>query len=501
LRLTDLLASAADPAEAAPAPGGDPRLAGYEILGLTADSRLVRPGFLFAALPGSRADGRDFILQAIERGAVAVLAPGGTRLPVIGREVALIEDDNPRRRLALLAAAFAGRQPKTLVCVTGTSGKTSVAHFTRSLWVSAGRRAASLGTLGLVPPEALDEAPPSLTTPDPVALMRALAGLAAAGYEHLVMEASSHGLDQYRLDGVRPAAAAFTNLSHEHLDYHGSLDAYFAAKRRLFAELLPEGATAVIAADAAQAADLIALAGRRKQRVITFGYDPQAHLRLVERRPTANGQVLVLSLFGRRHELALPLLGEFQALNVLAALGLVLGSGLPLAEALAALPRLDVVPGRLEFAARTPAGGRVYVDYAHKPAALEAVLQALRPHTGGRLWVVFGCGGDRDRAKRPLMGEIAARLADQIVVTDDNPRSEEPAAIRRAILAACPQALEVGDRRAAIALAMLGLASGDVLVVAGKGHEAGQIVGDRVLPFDDRYVARQVAELMPGRAA
>ena len=498
MRLIDLLARATPQHTAETAP--DLEIEGLTIEGLTADSRAVRPGFLFAALPGSKVDGRAFIDQAVAQGAVAVLAPLGTKLKRSRRPVQLIEDENPRRRLALLAAAFFGRQPRQVAAVTGTSGKTSVAHFTRLLWELTGHPAASLGTLGLVPADALVFQPPSLTTPDPVALMRSLAGLAAAGYEHVALEASSHGLDQFRLDGIRPAAAAFTNLSHEHLDYHADMAAYFAAKRRLFAELLAEGGTAVLNLDAPESADLLALAKARRLRTITYGLAEGADLRLVERRPTATGQDLHLSVLGARQGVALPLIGDFQAMNVLAALGLAMATGGQLAQLMLALPRLGVVPGRLEHVGATPSGGQVYVDYAHKPAALEAVLRTLRPHVAGRLWVVFGCGGDRDRAKRPLMGQIASRLADQSIVTDDNPRSEDPAAIRQAILAAAPTALEIGDRRAAIAAALLGLGQGDALVIAGKGHESGQIVGAVTHPFDDRAVARELLAQMGGAA-
>lgn len=497
MHLTDLLAAAAIGSKELDPRALDPELGQLDIQGLTADSREVRPGFLFAALPGSRQDGRDFIDQAIQAGASAVLAPSGTiLLKSYERPLALLTDGNPRRALALLAAAFYGRQPNTLVCVTGTSGKTSVVHFTRSLWTLLGKRAASLGTLGLVPADAVPDPVPYLTTPDPVALMRTLSGLARAGYEQVAMEASSHGLDQFRLDGVRPRAAAFTNLSHDHLDYHGTLEAYFAAKCRLFAELLPEGAPAVVDLDVPEAAKLSLLAKQRGLRFISYGGAEGADLRILERRPTPAGQDLVLSLFGRRQVLSLPLIGEFQARNVLAALGLVVGCGEPLEAVLPHLPRLTGVPGRLEYVATTPAGGRVYVDYAHKPGALQAVLETIRPHTPGRLWVIFGCGGDRDQKKRPVMGEIAARLADQAIVTDDNPRGEDPAAIRRAVMAACPQALEIGDRQAAIATGLMGVGEGDVLIIAGKGHESGQTVGDKVLPFDDREVARRLtAEL------
>ncbi len=469
-----------------------------EIAGLALDSRQVGPGYLFAALPGSRVDGREYIDQAIDRGAVAVLArrtyrPARLRPP--GRAADRRQSAPPPRPAG--RRAFYGRQPATVVAVTGTNGKTSVAEFARQLWADAGQRAASLGTLGLVPAEALDEQPPALTTPDPVALMRSLAALAAAGYEEVALEASSHGLDQYRLDGLALSAAAFTNLTRDHLDYHGTLEAYFAAKRRLFEELLPSGAVAVINADAPQAPELAAIARARGHRLIAFGIAETADLRLLARRPTAEGQQLLLTVAGRRAEITLPLLGEFQAFNVLAAMGLAIGCGMAAEQALdAAAPSSRGVPGRLEFVGRTPAGGGSMSTTPTSPAALETVLRTLRPHARGRLWVVFGCGGDRDRAKRPLMGELAQRLADQAVITDDNPRSEDPAAIRAAMLAAAPQALEIGDRRAAIATAMLGLGAGDLLVIAGKGHESGQTVGAQVLPFDDRQVAREIAQQM-----
>jgi len=463
-----------------------------EIRGLTADSRAVERGFLFAALPGSRHDGRAFIAEAVARGAVAVLAPQGTALPEGAGAAALVTDDNPRRRLALMAARFYEVQPRSIAAVTGTNGKTSVASFTRQIWQRLGYRAASLGTLGLVP--ARPNAPKSLTTPDPVELHRCLAALARDGIDHLVMEASSHGLDQHRLDGVRVTAAAFTNVTRDHLDYHGSMAAYLAAKRRLFAELLAADGTAVLNADDPAAAALAEACAARGLRVMTYGSRGR-DLRLLRQEPTQDGQRLTLEIDGRRHEVSLLLAGTFQAANVLAALGLVLATGAQtpgtLDHALDVLGGLEGVPGRLESVGRTPRGAEVYVDYAHTPDALQTVLQALRPHTAGRLHVVVGCGGDRDPGKRPMMGEIAARLADAVIVTDDNPRSEDPAAIRRAILAAAPQAEEIGDRGEAIARAVATLSAGDVLVIAGKGHESGQIVGDRVLPFDDRDVARR----------
>lgn len=461
-----------------------------EISGLAVDSRKVAPGFLFAALPGSRVDGRTFIDQAVAQGAVAVLAPPGTTLKAYDRPIQLVTDENPRRRLALMAARFYERQPATIAAVTGTNGKTSVASFTRQIWQHLGRSAASLGTLGLSPPRA--DAPQSLTTPDPIELHRCLAALADDGVECLAMEASSHGLDQYRLDGVRVAAAAFTNLTRDHLDYHGGMAAYGQAKLRLFSELLAPGGTAVVNADLPFGEEVSAVCARRALRTITYGV-AESDLRLIGQEPTEHGQKLLLDIFGQAHAVELPLAGTFQAANVLAALGLAIATGTEPEKAVATLGSLEGVSGRLELVARTERGGQIYVDYAHTPDALETVLTALRPHTRAQLWVVFGCGGDRDRGKRPQMGEIAQRLADRAVVTDDNPRSEDPAAIRREILAAAPEAQEIGDRGEAIAIAVAALGPGDVLVIAGKGHESGQIVGDRVLPFFDRDVARVAA--------
>lgn len=468
-----------------------------EVTGLSADSRRIEPGHLFAALPGSRHDGRDFIDSAVERGAIAVLAPPGTSLRDHGRPVALITDENPRRRLALLAARFYRRQPRRIAAVTGTNGKTSVAEFTRQIWQAQGLAAASLGTLGLIPPS--PSAPASLTTPDPVELQHCLAALAMNDVDHLALEASSHGLDQYRLDGVEVGAAAFTNLSRDHLDYHGGMGSYFAAKQRLFAELLPAGGTAVLNADAEEYPLLAEIAAARGHEVVDYGSEAKA-LRLLARAPQEDGQSIEIEVFGKRHAFHLPLAGAFQAHNVLCALGLATATGAETEAAVEALAGLDGVPGRLELVGRTPRGGAVYVDYAHTPGALETLLTALRPHTKGRLSVVFGAGGDRDRGKRPMMGEVTRRAADRIVVTDDNPRGEEPASIRRAILAAVPEAQEIGDRAAAIRFAVGELGPGDVLAVAGKGHESGQTVGDQVLPFDDREVARAaIAELLERR--
>ncbi|MBI1205690.1 MAG: UDP-N-acetylmuramoyl-L-alanyl-D-glutamate--2,6-diaminopimelate ligase [Azospirillum sp.] len=479
-----------------PSPRADPAALpalDREIGGLSADSRAIGPGFLFAALPGSRADGSTFIADAIARGAVAVLAPPGTRLPDGAGKVALIEDPAPRRSFALMAARFYRTQPATIAAVTGTNGKTSTVQFARQLWSALGHRAASLGTLGLLGPDgaAMATAGASMTTPDPVALHADLARLAAAGIGHLAVEASSHGLDQCRLDGVRVTAAGFTNLTRDHLDYHGTMDAYFAAKARLFGEVLEPGGAAVLNADLPEFPALAALCRDRGHRVIGYGRAGR-ELTVVAVTPLPHGQRLDLVVFGRRVTVDLPLVGRFQAWNALCALGLVVAEdAATAAPAVAALSRLEGVAGRLQLAARHPScGAAVYVDYAHTPDALETILAALRPHAAGRLVVVFGCGGDRDRGKRPVMGTIAARLADRVIVTDDNPRTERAAAIRQEVLAGCPTAEEIGDRRAAIRAGVAGLAAGDLLVIAGKGHEQGQIVGSEIRPFDDAAEVR-----------
>jgi UDP-N-acetylmuramoyl-L-alanyl-D-glutamate--2,6-diaminopimelate ligase len=473
-----------------------------DISGLTADSREVRPGYLFAALPGNKLDGRRFIADAVTRGAVAILTDDAQDLDALrmdGGPVAIVTDPNPRRRLALMAARFHAPQPHTIAAVTGTSGKTSVAAFARQLWQSVGRPAASLGTLGIVAPGFVR--PGALTTPDPVTLHRELAELARAGIDHVALEASSHGLDQYRLDGLAITIAAFTNLSHDHLDYHPTMAAYFAAKSRLFADLLPPGGTAVLNADAGEFAALAAIARRRGHRIIAYGRAESADLRLVDAAFERGHLVLALRILGREATVTLHhLAGDFQAMNALAAFGIALASGCRADDLLTAMAGLDSVPGRMQLVAAHPNGAPIYVDYAHKPDALQTVLNALRPHVGGRLVVVFGCGGDRDVGKRPIMGEIAYRLADTVIVTDDNPRSERPEAIRAAILAACPGAREIGDRHAAIRAAIVGLAPGDLLVIAGKGHESGQIVGKTVHPFDDAVVAREIVAEMTGTA-
>jgi UDP-N-acetylmuramoyl-L-alanyl-D-glutamate--2,6-diaminopimelate ligase len=466
--------------------GAPPRIAG-----LTADSRAVAPGFLFAALPGARQDGRAFIAEAVARGAAAVLAPEGTAWPQGAPRLPLLTAADPRRALALLAAAFHGAQPATLVAVTGTNGKTSSVDFLRQIWALDGLRAASLGTLGLVAPGFPQG--PSLTTPDPVALHVTLAALARAGIGHAAMEASSHGIDQRRLDGVTLAAAGFTNLTRDHLDYHGGMAAYRAAKLRLFDTLLPPGGAAAANADmeAESLAALRGIAADRGLRLMTVGERGEA-VRLLRQVPRAEGQALEIEAFGTRHAVTLPLPGRFQADNALMALALTVATGSAPARAVALLASLTGVRGRMELAARLPNGAAVYVDYAHTPDALVRLLVALRPHVapGATLHVLFGAGGDRDPGKRPLMGAACAGHADMCWVTDDNPRSENPAAIRAAVLAGCPGGIDAGDRAGAIARALNALRPGDVLAVAGKGHESGQTIGAVTHPFDDVAVVR-----------
>ncbi len=473
----------------------DTSSADVDIRGLTADSRTVQPGYLFAALPGARTDGSRFIADAIARGAVAVLADASAKRAPIPAAVPVVADPNPRRRFALMAARFYGRQPHTIAAVTGTSGKTSVASFTRQLWAELGYRAASMGTLGTIGPGFAR--PAMLTTPDPVELHRELAELFLAGIDHLAMEASSHGLDQYRLDGVALRAAAFTNLSRDHLDYHAGMEDYLAAKLRLFSEVMTPGGVAVLNADAPEYPALLEACRAGQHRIVSYGARG-SELRLMEVKPSERGQRIAFAFGGRRYDVELGLIGAFQASNVLAALGLVLGTGAAPRAAIAALEHLNGVTGRMQRVARLANGATVYVDYAHKPGALETVLRALRPYAPGKLVLVFGCGGERDAGKRPMMGEVAARLADRVIVTDDNPRGEDAAAIRLAILAGCPGAGEIGSRAEAIAEAVRELGSGDLLLVAGKGHERGQIVGNRVLPFDDAEVARRLVQELGG---
>ena len=458
----------------------DPQTGGLAVAGLAADSRTVKPGDVFFALGGSKTDGARFIGAAVAAGAIAVVAghPHSASVPVI-------VTSNPRRALALAAAAFYPRQPQIVAAVTGTSGKTSVAAFTRQLWESLGHDAASLGTIGIVSRHR--NVYGSLTTPDPVALHRALDELAGEGVTHLALEASSHGLDQHRLDGVRVAAAAFTNLSRDHMDYHPTVEHYLAAKLRLFTDLAPEGGPAVIAADHEHSAAVIAAARARKLDVMTVGRHGEG-IRLVDAAIDGFGQRMTIEHQGQTYRLRLPLVGEFQIENALVAAGLVIATGGDAARAFAALEKLEGAKGRLELIGERN-GAPVFVDYAHKPDALMKALEALRPYAKKRLVVVFGAGGDRDAGKRPLMGAIAAQHADAVIVTDDNPRSEKPAAIRAEILMAAKGATEIGDRAEAIRSAVASLQPGDVLLIAGKGHKTGQIIGDKVLPFSDHEAA------------
>jgi UDP-N-acetylmuramoyl-L-alanyl-D-glutamate--2,6-diaminopimelate ligase len=467
-----------------------------EILGLTADSRQVAPGWLFAAMPGCKTDGRAYIRAAVAAGAVAVIAPEGSEdVPgdVLGDAV-LLTAAEPRRMFARFAASFYAVQPPTLAAVTGTNGKTSVSVFTRQLWARLGRNAASLGTVGVVSPKRTVSG--GLTTPDPVTLHRLLAELAGDGVTHACLEASSHGLDQYRLDGLALSAGAFTNLTRDHLDYHLDMEAYARAKLRLFRDLLPAGAPAVLNADSEWYGRFHEICDIRNHRILSFGENGK-ELALLERVAGADAQRLTLDVLGKRHTVRLPLAGAFQASNALCALGLVIGCGADVDDAVAALETLEGVPGRLQAVAEYNEAP-ILVDYAHTPDALATVLQAVRPHVARRLFVVFGCGGDRDPGKRPQMGAVAEELADEVIITDDNPRTEDPDLIRSQILATCPKAVELGDRTTAIAAAIAELAPGDVLVVAGKGHEQGQIIGDEVHPFDDATVCRQVVEALEG---
>lgn len=452
--------------------------ASLPISGLTADSREVKAGYLFAALPGTVVDGAKFIGQAFERGASAVIAAKGA----YKGSGLVIETSNPRQLFAKAAARFFGKQPDLAVAVTGTNGKTSVAAFVREIWQAMGFRAASLGTVGLVGPGVSEYL--SHTTPDPVQLHGMLAKLSEDHIEHLVLEASSHGLAQFRLDGVRFSAAAFTNLTRDHLDYHGSAENYFDAKMRLFEELLPAGAPAVINADTPYGAEAIKRAGTCGLKIFTVG-KLGSGLKLLASRREGFGQHLDVQGPQKRHSVYLPLVGEFQTSNALVAAGLVIATGGEETMALHALESLHGAKGRLELVGKSKTGAPIFVDYAHTPDALENAVTSLRPYTDERLVVVFGAGGDRDKGKRPLMGTVAARLADVKIVTDDNPRTEDASVIRSEIMAACPGAKEIADRAKAILTAVDGLAAGDVLLVAGKGHEEGQTVGTTVIPFSD----------------
>lgn len=457
--------------------------ADLEVTGISSDSRQVKPGVVFFALAGTKADGATYAADAARRGAAAIVAGSA----IAGLPVPVLAVDDPRLALALSAARYFGKQPETMVAVTGTSGKTSVAAFTRQIWEQAGYAAASIGTTGVVAPGRNEYG--SLTTPDPVALHQLLKELADAGVTHASMEASSHGLDQRRLDGVKLAAGGFTNLGRDHMDYHPTVEDYHRAKLRLFDTLLPKGAPAVIFADDPWSAPTIQAAQAAGLDVLTVGRHGD-FLKLKRVEHERHRQRAEVEAGGALYEVDLPLAGDFQISNALVSAGLAISTGTPVAKALLALEKLKGAPGRLDLVGTTTNGAPVYVDYAHKPDALENVLASVRPFTTGRVIVVFGCGGDRDRGKRPIMGEIATRLADVVIVTDDNPRSEVPETIRAAILAAAPDAIEIGDRRQAIHEAVAMLHAGDTLIVAGKGHEEGQTIGTETLHFSDHEEVR-----------
>ena len=456
------------------------------VTGFAIDHRKVAPGNVFGAFPGMRVNGEDFIADAVRSGAVAVVARPSARV----EGAVHLAGDEPRQRFAALAARFFAPFPQTCVAVTGTNGKTSTVELTRQLWRMAGHHAASIGTLGVTTAD--ERVTTGLTTPDVVTFLANVAGLAREGVTHLAFEASSHGLHQYRTEGLPVAAAAFTNISRDHLDYHGDMGAYLTAKLRLFSEVLADDGTAVVWADDPEAPRIFDLARARGNRLVTVG-TRGCTLRLTEREPTLLGQTLTIAAEGKSHRVRLPLIGGYQAANALVAAGLVIATGGDTAETLANLARLQPVRGRLERAAISRTGAPIYVDYAHTPDAVEAAAAALKPHAQGRLIIVLGAGGDRDAGKREAMGQVAASQADRVIVTDDNPRSEDPAAIRAAVLKGAAGATEIGDRRSAIAAAIAAAGADDIVLIAGKGHEQGQVVGDLVLPFDDVQVARECA--------
>jgi UDP-N-acetylmuramoyl-L-alanyl-D-glutamate--2,6-diaminopimelate ligase len=454
---------------------------GVEICGLDSDSRKVGPGMLFAALAGTQTDGTKFAGQAVDAGAVAILAADDAALPD-EISVPVLRCSNPRLALAKMAARMYGPQPDIIVAVTGTNGKTSVVSFVRQIWNILGLRSASMGTVGVVSPSGVQKL--AHTTPDPVEIHKTLARLSDEQVSHVALEASSHGLAQYRLHGVRLAAAGFTNITRDHLDYHSSFEAYLDAKMMLFEEVLSEGAGAVINADMDRADEVVQRCNARGLVIHDVGRKGSA-LKLEAVEPWGFGQRLTVQGRAERYSIYLPLVGDFQAENALMAVGLVVAAGGSEPHAMRALEQLHGATGRLEMVAAADSGAPIFVDYAHTPDALEHALRSLRPYVGGRLHVVFGAGGDRDKGKRPEMGKVAAEHADVVIVTDDNPRSEDPATIRTAILDACPGAQEIGDRAQAIATAIENLGTGDVLVVAGKGHETGQTIGGKVIPFSD----------------
>ncbi|MGK6355908.1 UDP-N-acetylmuramoyl-L-alanyl-D-glutamate--2,6-diaminopimelate ligase [Sphingomonas sp. DT-207] len=456
------------------------------VTGFAIDHRKVAPGTIFGAFEGARVNGEDFIPDAVKAGAVAVVA----RTEAVVEGAVHITADSPRECFARLAAKFFAPFPETAIAVTGTNGKTSTVEMTRQLWRMAGFHAASIGTLGVTTAD--ERVNTGLTTPDVVTFLSNVAGLAREGVTHVAFEASSHGLSQYRTEGLPVRAAAFTNLSRDHLDYHGDMAAYFCAKLRLFADVLDPDGTAVVWADDPHAMRVEELARMRGNRLITVGEHGET-LKLVARDPTLLGQGLTIEAEGRTHTVVLPLIGAYQAANALVAAGLVIATGGDVAATIANLARLQPVRGRLERAVIARTGAPVYVDYAHTPDAIEAAIAALKPHTRGRLILVLGAGGDRDPGKRKPMGQAAAAGADVVIVTDDNPRSEDPAAIRAEVLKGAPGALDIGGRRDAIRTAIEMAGAEDIVLIAGKGHEQGQIVGDMVLPFDDVTVARECA--------
>lgn len=476
--------------------GQNPILSGIEV-----DSRKVQAGCLFAAMPGSRVHGANFVGKALERGAAAVLTDGdGARFAaeeIRASGAALVVADNPRETLARASALMYAGQPKTMTAVTGTNGKTSVSTFVRQIWIEMGLDAVNLGTTGV---EGAWTAPLAHTTPEPITLHRTLANARAQGITHAAMEASSHGLDQRRLDGVTLRAAGFTNFTQDHLDYHESFEAYFDAKAGLFARVLPEDGVAVINIDDPKGVDMAAIAGARGCEVITVGRDG-GDLHLTAQRFDATGQDLRIDWRGKTYQKRLELIGGFQADNVLLACGLVIACDGDPAEVFDTIPHLTTVRGRMQLAATRDNGAAVFVDYAHTPDAVATALKAMRPHVMGTLIALVGAGGDRDAGKRPLMGQAASAQADVVIVTDDNPRSEDPAAIRAAVLAGAPDATEVGDRAEAILRAADMLGPGDALLIAGKGHETGQVVGDDILPFDDVEQASVAVAALDGRLA
>ena len=478
--------------------GKSPMDAVSEFSGLASDSREVKPGYLFAALNGSRANGATFMTDAVKRGAVAVLGRPEARGDAEALGVRFIPDENPRLRLARLAAKFFGSQPKTVAAITGTNGKTSASVFLRQIWEQLGFQAASMGTIGVTTPSGKIDL--QHTTPDPIEVHRLLKQLAHQGVDHLALEASSHGLDQYRLDGVEVAAAGFTNLTRDHLDYHPSIEHYLAAKLRLFKEIVHDGGVAVVNVDSDYAASFVEVANDRRLKLISVGVEGET-LRLTDRVARDDGQTLKIVCQGKNYSVELPLVGDFQASNALVASGLAIGLGDPADKVFAALEKLHGAEGRLQKVAFAKSGAPIFVDYAHTPDALETVLKAVRPHVRGKLHVVFGCGGDRDKGKRPLMGAAAVRLADVAIVTDDNPRSEDPAVIRKEVLAGAPGARDIGDRALAIKEAIGGLGEGDTLIIAGKGHESGQTIGAVTRPFLDKEEAVKAALLLGGHAA